>query len=76
MQMFDEPKAAAVREPKRAIQNSDIALPVPEVHSRTYNCKAEHTWQMQVYWLDVNHPTHMLISCQTGQPNVTSCLTQ
>ena len=33
MQMFDEPKTAAVREPKRAIQKPDIALPVPEVNN-------------------------------------------
>ena len=33
MQMFDEPKAAAVRVPKRAAQRPVKAVPAPEVNS-------------------------------------------
>lgn len=31
MQMFDEPKAAAVRAPKRAVQKPVKAVPAPQV---------------------------------------------
>ena len=69
MQMFDEPKAAAIREPKRAIKKSDIALLVPEVNNHIV-CNLQlqsraHTANSK--FIGFGCQTHQTdTSCQTG----------
>lgn len=71
MQMFDEPKAAAVREPKRAIQKPGIALPIPEVNNHIV-CKLQlqsraPTADTHVLALNVKHARQFLHVKQANQ---------